>query len=182
MSYHPLTECDEIASALNALEHKLSQGSQPLRRKIGYRGGGGVYTVYWRPHEGFWAAIDPYHKGRHWCVYGTMDPTQETLLTIVCEVNPPVEGIRRQCAGAFLRDASGRIYLAHSGRIGGGRPGIGKEEFVAFYRGTNWQTVRWPDGRITRMIVAGRLDDPQLPAQIAAFVGEVSRFKESCAP
>ena len=179
MSLRPLTRADEIADTLSALELALTQGSQPLKRTIGYRGGSGEHTVYWHPHHRFWAAVHPYYDNRHSCVYGTMDPTRETHLSSVCEINPPVKGFDRRCAGVFLRDAEGRIYLGHSGKIGGGRPGIGKRAFTQFARDANWRSVTWPDGETTRVIVIGRIDDVDLASRVAAFVRTVEEFKHA---
>ncbi len=159
-------------------------GSQreALVRAIGYQGGGGTYTVYWHPRCRFWAAVEPYHKGRHWCVYGTADPTAQVSLPIVCEINPLVDRVNRRCAGVFLRDGAGETYLAHTGKIGGGRPGIGKDAFTRFMRDATWRWVDWPDGKATQAIVVGRIDADDFLTQIVAFVGQVERFKEQVAP
>jgi hypothetical protein len=52
-------------------------------------------------------------------------------LTITVEINPPHEGEDRPVAGLFARDAENRIYLAHTGKVGGGRTGRGSNAFHA---------------------------------------------------
>ena len=76
-----------------------------------------------------------------------------------------------------MRDSQNQIFLAHSGKVGGGRKGIGKLGFLNFYQGT-LESVRWPDGRETELIPIGQIDDKHLPEQIAHFVYEVRQFKE----
>lgn len=149
-----------------------------MERVLGWQGGNEVGTVYWHSRDRVWSAFKPVDN-RYWCSFGTSDPTSATMLAITCEINPPYEGINRQCAGAFARDESGQIYLTHSGKIGGGRQGIGKSTFLAAYRGDNRETLIWPDGMETTSIVIGRVDSARLLRQVAHFVHEVERFKGS---
>jgi hypothetical protein len=100
------------------------------------------------------------------------------MLSITVECNPPVQGVDRRCAGAFLTDGR-KTYLAHSGKIAGGRKGIGKSAFVDWHPHGNWQVVQCPDGVETEMIVIGRVDGKNLPTQMAQFVREVKSFKEA---
>jgi hypothetical protein len=102
------------------------------------------------------------------------------MMNIVCEINPPKASIDRRCAGLFVRDADGVIYVTHSGKIGGGRKGIGKSAFLSNYRGAR-ETVGWPDGSDSEVIVIGRIDGARLAAQVADFIREVQRFKASVA-
>jgi hypothetical protein len=75
-----------------------------------------------------------------------------------------------------LKDDKGTIYLAHSGRVGGGRKGIGKSNFLKFYQGPV-ESVRCPDGSDCGYIVIGPVDGDHLPLQVAHFVNEVKAFK-----
>lgn len=102
--------------------------------------------------------VPDFTLGRYWCAYGTQDPTESKTLSITCEINPPRSGVNRRCGGLFVRDSRGRIYLAHSGKVGGGGTGVGKTAFTAWYGHGNWQDVEWPDGNTTRMIIIGRVD------------------------
>jgi hypothetical protein len=133
----------------------------------------------WRPAEQVWCMLEATREeSRYWCCFGTTDPTNATNLAIVGEINPPKEGINRRNAGIFVQDNNGIIYLAHSGKVGGGRGGIGKSTFLSFYRGDNVEEVGWPDHISTTAIIIGRIDSDHLPAQIAHFIREVERFKK----
>jgi len=76
--------------------------------------------------------------------------------------------------GVALRDHG--VLLAHRGKVGGGRTGIGKQAFLEFWKG---ETIEIGDGgREAAVIPVGFLGDPALIDQIAAFVGAVRDFKK----
>jgi hypothetical protein len=182
MKLSPITSAVETRQARERMLATLRQGCQTYHRQIGWQGESGEYDVEWHEEHGFWLRADsePYY-GRwvHW--FGAEDPTAHRgVLNIVCELNPPVEGIVRQCAGIFVRDDSDAVFVAHSGKIGGGRKGIGKSAFLSNYRGA-LETVAWPDGRESEVIVLGRVEGRRFPAQVANFIREVQRFKASVA-
>ena len=181
-SLTPLVDRQEIAEAWALLQDAMRGGSEQLQRKVGWPGGNGDFTLYWHADQGVWGVLEPdFASGRYWFGLGTEDPRPVRMVSLVCEINPPVEGINRRCAGLFVRDADGVIYLTHSGRVGGGRPGIGKREFVASYNGGDIRPIQWPDGRVTEAFVIGPVGSDALPARIAHFVHEVERFKQATA-
>ncbi len=150
-----------------------------VQHPVGWQGGGDTCDVYWRARDGFWSVLaKPRDIERFWCCFGTADPGQTPMLHIDVEINPPHQGVDRRVAGSFLQDGAGSIYLAHSGKIGGGHKGVGKHTFLQFYRGGNWQDVRWPDGSTSETIVLGRIDIPELAPALAQFVREVAEFKK----
>lgn len=82
----------------------------------------------------------------------------------------------------------------HNGRVGGGRPGISKYEFLAWIRpgsalprtgsgGSKHKLIEIAedDGKIRIGIAVGKLQDPDLSRRIWAFVESVQRFKEQAA-
>lgn len=167
----------EVRDAFTQMRHALRHGASKYRRTVGYQGGGGEYDVYWRPAQAFWSLLRPI-ENRYWCCYGTVDPTGQSSLPITCEANPAKAGVPRQMAGMFARDAVGRVYITHSGKIGGGRKGIGMEGFYRHYRGQDAiQQAAMPDGRTRRVVVIGRVNDSGLPTLMGQFVHEVERIK-----
>src|SRR2546426_6326116 len=63
-------------------------------------------------------------------------PPRSTLFPYTTLFRSPKEGINRRCAGLFVRDDDdGAIYFTHSGKVGGGREGVGKSAFLSNYRG-----------------------------------------------
>jgi hypothetical protein len=179
MSLVPITSAAEIRLARKTMLATLRRGCPTYRRLIGWQGGSGEYDVQWNANEGFWVCADSFLDADWWVIlFGTDDPVPERMLNIVCEINPPKKNYNRRCAGLFVRDMDGTIYLTHSGKIGGGRKGIGKSAFLSNYRGAR-ETVAWPDGKKSEVIVIGRIDGKRLAAQVANFVREVQRFKTS---
>jgi len=180
MSLQPLTEKNDTEKAFKLLFQNLTRGCVKLTRTVGWQGGRGTYPVYWNPRLRFWTLMRvPREGARYWCCFGVKDATKHRSFSITGQLNPTIKGYNRRAAGAFVRDSQGRIYVAHSGKIGGGRSGIGKSAFVAAYRGKNWQTVIWPDKKETETIVIGRIDGAHLQGHIANFIREIDRFKKS---
>lgn len=96
---------------------------------------------------------------------------------MTCQINPPKSGRNGRCAGVFLRDSSGAVYLGHTGKLGGGGVGIGRTAFLKFYD-KPLKEVTWPDGTVKPAIVIGKLSSPSFMTGLAEFVYTVDRFKE----
>jgi hypothetical protein len=174
----PLTDKADLRAAFNVLARQLKKRAKPLRRHVGWQGGGGHYTLYWRPDLQIWSLLDPKEtKNRYWCCFGVGYPSDGQSQSITCEINPPIKGVDRRIAGIFLKDDNDSIYLAHSGKIGGGRKGIGKNSFLRYWRAENVESISWPDRKATNAIVIARLGGKRLPSQIARFVQKVEAFK-----
>jgi hypothetical protein len=179
MSLKPLTTRVETKKAFRSISRNLTRDCIQLVRFVGWKGGRGKYRVYWNPRLRFWTLLRLLKRQqRYWCCFGTKDATKFRGFSITGQINPPVSGFDRRVGGAFVSDGQGRVYIAHSGKIGGGRSGIGKSAFVAAYRSRNWQRVAWPDKKETELIVIGRVDGAHLQDQIAHFVAEIDRFKK----
>jgi hypothetical protein len=176
----PVTDSKQISSAVDLMFKTLRQHGKPYRISIGWRDGSGMFDVTWHEQQGYWSMKDPKAVGkRYWCIFGTGSPEKYDHFAIVVEMNIPLAGYDRTVGGGLMRDEAGSVFLTHSGRVGGGRKGIGKDAFLNALRGANSATVSWPDGIESDVLVIGRVDSPRLPAQIGNFVQEVERFKES---
>jgi hypothetical protein len=174
-----LTDRTEVSAAYAQFVEGLNAGSSPMRKRVGWPSGTGEFEVFWRPSERLWSLFDPSRtSNRYWCCFGPDDPTNARILSISCEINFAFEGINRRVAGVFLRDEDGRIYVGHSGNVGGGRKGVGKTAFLSYYDSPVREPVDWPDGRTTEMLVIGMLGSDSFVNSVAAFVSEVASFKE----
>lgn len=176
MSLIPLTDPKEIKEAFGIFSSQLQKGGQRFERTIGWQGGHEDVPISWHENQGIWLFCVP-TKTRYWCGFGTSDPMKHKNLATDCQMTPSRKGIDRRFAGAFAHDGAGRIYATHSGKLGGGHKGVGKSAYVDFYRGDNWETLVWPDGQESKVIVIGRIDSPRLLYQIAHFTREAERFK-----
>lgn len=177
-TFTPLTDKAEIAAAFGRFVDRLTGGVAPIRKGMGWRGGWSEFDVYWHPAEHVWCVLEPeFAETRYWCCFGPDDPTGPSDLSIGCEINFAYEGINRRVAGAFLRDAEGRVYIAHSGKVGGGHEGVGKVAFLKYIDSPVRVAVAWPDGQTTEMLIIGMLDADGFVGNVATFVSEVASFK-----
>jgi hypothetical protein len=92
------------------------------------------------------------------------------MLPIVCEINPPLEGLEKRTQGAFAQD-NGHIWLLYRGKIGGGRPGIGKRLFFENYLGG----INDINGE--RFVIIGDIRSTNFVESVRNFVREVERIK-----
>lgn len=186
MSLIALTEAADVADAFAALTKHFADG-EVVESGVGFTGGSQTVPLRWFPAEKFWTYIEPeQEQNRLWCAFGIQDPNEATDqnagLSITCEINPPREGIDRRSAAVFVRSRHDSVYLAHSGKVGGGRSGVGKNGFLQFYGDETVDTVQWPDDHSADYIVIAALDDSDFREQMAAFVHKVADFKEKAAP
>jgi len=52
-----LSEPDAIQQAFNQLRGRWIEGAEPLDRSVGWQGGGGTFTVWWRKDERMWVVL-----------------------------------------------------------------------------------------------------------------------------
>lgn len=111
----------------------------------------------------FWNGFGSYIKG-------------SVSQNIGVEINIPTTGINRTISGLFACDAETKdAFLLHRGRLGGGRPGIGKKAFKNWYRG-QWVEVL-EDGRNSEVILITSLYSEQSIKNITHFICQVEQFK-----
>jgi len=176
-----LTDAGEIKSAYKALALALKTKARKVEAQIGWQHGTRKVTVHWHDRLRFWVALEPkLIPNRYWIGFGLMDPKRHKLLQITCEANPPREGVDRRCAGVFVRDRAGNLMLGHTGKIGGGRVGIGK---TAFLRGYSGREIRaeWKnrDHAVrSEVIVIGRIRGSNFLSEVSNFIVEVELFKQ----
>lgn len=122
--------------------------------KLGYQGGGSEEGVYFFGSLDFWVSLAD-SDNRYWNALGLGIPFKGDK-TIIAEINPPKSGLNHRVSGLFASEAGGRIYLAHRGRVGGGRLGIGQKAFLAWY--PDPISIVNDGDKATRVIVIGALD------------------------
>jgi hypothetical protein len=179
-----VTDRQDIGQAYQRFAARISEGGIPLRRMVGHKGGGsGQADLLWHADLRIWVSLQPERQdNRYWCAYGVDDPYPASTLSITCEINPPKEVIKLpQCAGLFVRDESGELFLAHSGKVGGGRVGIGQSAFLEHWGNDDVVSVFFPDSEERDYIILGRIADPNLRHRLADFVHLVAKFKAATA-
>lgn len=112
---------------------------------------------------------------KYWNSFGLFDETRSGQ-RITVEINIRLDDGRTE--GFFAKDEAGRVYLMHSGRPGGGKKGVSRENFLAWLKPELVPVL--PTGGPARAgIVIGRLDAPNLPDRIEHFVRQVRSFKDA---
>ena len=174
----PLILKHEIDEAYTFFSRIVLEGGEQVESVLGYQGGSVTATLTWFSDKKFWVCLEPERiENRFWCAFGTEDPTANSTVNIICEINAPRVGFNRMCAGLFISDNSGSVYLAHSGKVGGGRPGVGKISFMSAYDTNDIVPVVFPTKKEFDYIVVGRIDDLDFMTDLARFVHAVAKFK-----
>jgi len=171
----PLTDPTKIDRAVRRMQ-RLLRGERMADVELRWQGGRAVVPLQWRAAELLWWHLGGKAAERWWFVLGH-GPRPRADAVPGCEINLRKSGHDRRIAGALLRDSDGGLYLAHSGRIGGGHRGADKSAFRRFLVPGNWQTVRWPDDVTSELQVVADLGSPRFARQLGRFVREVNRFK-----
>ena len=187
-SFRLITNRDESLRAFRAFKRAFSVDAQVVQGcHVGWSGGTTQADVCWHEENRVWGVLraappQPKRKGgdRFWNCFGISEPRPGASLNITVEINPPHSGENRRTAGVFLRDQRGRVYVGHSGRVGGGRRGIGLQAFREFSDHLAWQWIVTPRGA-RKIVVFGPLEDGALMERLAPFVNTVAEFKDSVA-
>ena len=169
-----LTKKEEIEKAQNEFITTMkTYCDEQIPVKLGHQGDTIECTIYWSNRLGVWFHSRKIEGSRYWNAFGLAEvsPKPDSLLPIICEINPPIEGLNKRVQGAFVRDDNGRILLVHRGRIGGGRPGIGKKLFVEHYQGEKCNIDS------DEIAVIGVINANDFPERVSAFVNEINRIK-----
>jgi hypothetical protein len=151
---------------------------------IGFPGGNVDETVYSAGEGKLWVAFSGPSKGsavpRYWNAFGVYKPDRPAQ-TITVEINIAIDSNTAQVAGFFAEDSdTGDIFLMHSGKVGGGRPGIGKSSFLVWSKAKLVELAE-EGGKIRSGIAVSKLDDPDLAGRIWRFVRNVHGFKAEAA-
>lgn len=169
MQLSVITKKKDIDAAQRQLRDRIREEAGPVRRrKLGFPSGEMEAKTCHVERLDLWHATSRL-PNRWWNGFGFGD-IEVPSLSIVAEVNPSFDGSRRS-AGAFLQGADGKVWLAHSGRVGGGKKGVGRTAFLSVFSGS----VEDVDGH--DYVVIGRIDAKNFLDKLATFVRTVQSFK-----
>jgi len=178
MSLTAITDRDQIANAFIFFQSQMNEGGAVQTVNLGWPGGQGIgkYEAVWRADVGIWFVSHTVTNG-HWFGFGLTPPWGVASVAPVVQFGLPLQGIDRRCGGLFATDGSGGVWALHSGKLGGGRPGVSKTGFVQYNHRTERVNVRFPDGLTSDYFVMGLLGSPELPYSTSRYVAEVQAFK-----
>ena len=182
-----ITKNDECLQVFAAFKTAFSDGAELFESNyLVWRGGSAQVPVYWHSSTGIWGVFEkkpPRVKkraNRFWNCFGIADPRKNERLRITVEINPPHEGENRRCAGVFLRDEQGGLYVGHSGKLGGSRPGVGRQAFRTCSHQLEWREIETPKGG-REVVNFGPLKRGEVMEILAPFIRTVAEFKEASA-
>jgi hypothetical protein len=146
-------------------------------------------TITWRPNS---KTLDVVHDGQFWFV--PVSPVQsqqhprywnsfgfykaEGNLNITVEINIPTNKDTKSVGGFFAKDdKTGDLFLMHSGKVGGGAKGVGKNSFLA-WSAEEPITVHAIDGTERTGILVAQVGTAETSDSIRRFVKKVADFKK----
>jgi hypothetical protein len=166
----------EIAACQRQFEAAVRRAATEHRRHLfGFPGGTEESVIWYAKDCDLWVAVTQ-GPSRYGNACGIGDPFLSESPAPHLEINPPLQGIDRRIAGAFVKDiVDGTRYLAHSGRVGGGAKGVSAENFRRYYPAC--ERVDW--GGVERpAYVISALDDPELMANVGHITRMSKNFRE----
>ena len=168
---------DNSREAFGVLRATLLEGGTQIIATVGYQGNNVEAEVTWHEGAGFWSLLDDsLLKNRFWCCFGVQNPKDVRSLDIAVEINPRMNGTDLQVAGAFARDVHGMVHLCHNGKIGGGKPGVGKSAFFRHYRGGRFTEMAYR-AKIVDVVDLGPISSREFPGRLGQFAHEIVRVK-----
>lgn len=98
------------------------------------------------------------------------DPRSTKWIEIAVQLNFPAGTYNRRMAGAFVKDGSGDIFVAHRGKLTKGNAGLPKDKVFREFAAS---TVEADDnGKTSRVILIAGLEDPELADRLWEFAEE----------
>lgn len=172
-AFEVVTDIAEIAHLNDQLGSRL-RASLPYQesREITYPAGhhtgvvffaasGGTNVRAWSPH----AASDKLLNFILCAKPGTPE-----WIEIAVQLNFPAGAYNRRMAGAFVRDRSGDIFIAHRGKLTKGKAGLPKDKVFREFAAS---TVQAADNGLTKtMILIAGINDPELVDHLWDFAQE----------
>lgn len=153
------------------------------KRNIGFPSGNRDEIIYSNGEGALWAAfglVDDAAIARRWNVFGTFEPKRQAQF-ITVEINIATKSNTAGVAGFFAKDpAKNLTYLMHNGRVGGGKPGVGRNTFLAWSKAELHEAVA-SDGSLRTGIIVGVVESDDLASRLWKFVQLVRGFKLAAA-
>ncbi|MCI1189912.1 hypothetical protein MON38_21015 [Hymenobacter sp. DH14] len=155
--------------------HKLAdEFTERIACWVGFPSGNFADTVSYSEELDIWVSSNN-QPTKFWNGFGVGRPKPGSNNSLVGEINFPFETINRRIAGAFAVEDGGKILVLHRGKIGGGKPGIGKNYFTDNYTG-EWVRA-WDGDRGTDFCLVAEFESPLFASQVADFIKQIQRVK-----
>lgn len=177
--WNEVTDPAEIARFNRKLKRRLMECTRPGGRYlIGYPSGDFIAPV--RIAQGirgrkFWTCSGLDEKNADFfTLFGRCEPGQDAALLIDLQFNFPSGRFSRQKGGAFVKDESGRVFLAHRGIVAKGNARLNKEDL---FRSLDELRIinATSDAKPTKveLFLVANLDDEDIARKIGRFAAIV---------
>jgi len=181
MNLTRVTDKHATDNAINKIEGIFRKQGIWIDKHAGHPGGRTTKPGLWGIEDaGLWFVRES-ESNRHWCAFGTLPTPKSGNASITVEINPPKQGINRRVAGVLAVDDAKKIYLCHTGKVGGSKKGIGKLSFLE-WNGEERVAIVDPDGGSTDAFLVAEVGNHRMVYQIAEYVWAVAAFKEGKPP
>ncbi|MDR2891528.1 MAG: hypothetical protein LBV80_00335 [Deltaproteobacteria bacterium] len=185
-----LHDAQEIETQVATLLSFVQAGESRSNRDIGFKGGYITVPTFYHAESDLWIAYERQPKGhngtkvaKHWFGYGLGDPNDKKSMSPICEINIPIGRSTAWVAGALAKDSSGDVFLVHTGKFGGGKPGVGQKTFWQYYSDDDPKDFALYTGnqQPKQMVLIGNVASPEIMSFIADLVTTVQAFKQDVA-
>lgn len=176
MIYYPVVDEEEVTKLHKIFEQKMKEyQTNQFDVYIGHMGKETKNSdrVFYSEKLNIWWTFQELDN-RYWNAFGIGKPENNHNVSIACELNYPYSNLDLRIAGLFVKN-KGEYLLVHSGKIGGGRKGIGKNHFLNNY--TNDYVKVDINGAIKNYAAIASIDSTRFAKQVSNFVNEVDRIK-----
>jgi len=177
MTYTSIQHLGDLARAnqiiLNALQKQTTKIYK--NKRLVFRPAALKTDVHWLERHQIWfAALE---KRDHYLILtGVTHPDSRKSIRITLELNVPKKPDHGR-AGLLLRTNPNQLFLAHTGRVGGGVSGINRTTFLADSLRRGRKLISYDNDRTAVLI--SPIKAPDLVLRISDFVKEVAEFKTS---
>ncbi len=141
-------------------------------REITYPAGHHTGTVYFEAMTGAnvraWSPHTQPDKLLNFVL--SADPESAKWIEISVQLNFPAGNYNRRMAGAFVRDGSGDIFVAHRGKLTKGNAGLPKDKVFREFAASTVEAA--DNGKTSKLILIAGLKDPELADRLWAFAEE----------
>lgn len=172
----------EIRSCQKRLEEIITKKfTESQKRDIGFPGGHITDAkVLTNGKIWYWSKLlenDDNQSCRFLNWFGVIN--DQKSLNITVELNVPITGINNRVASFFAKDPVSQIpYLIHTGKVGGGKEGVGKYAFLS-YLNAKLVNIIDSEGKTKQGMILMALDETASIAVLLKYIGAIVQFKEA---
>ena len=175
--YEVVTDVAEIAKLNTRLAKQLKRTFKfKETREITYPSGHHTGDVYFEKDVGenvrAWAHHTEPDKLSNFILSGA--PKAANWMEITVQLNFPASNYNRRMAGAFVKDSSGEVFLAHRGKLTKGRAGLQKNKVLGEF--SPW-LIEAGDGlkQPSKLILITSIDDLDIADRLCEFATEARK-------